>query len=451
MVRESISRRRYLKVTGAAGVAGLAGCTGQGGNDGGQDTTTTSTTTTTTTMEQSQQGGTIHFLNDRSGREIWEAAAEEFSSNSDYDVEITWLPKGTAVNEQISKMEAAGNLPALIFETSADCYSETLGGKTAPMTDVVEELGVKDTVNVDGESYMVPVVSTPLTMIYRTDVIEGNPRTWSEWQSEAERIQNQQGQAAYAVPAGRTNAATTHTNQILWNSGVDPYAGSGEDVDIVIDEGENRERAIAAFDWLQTMNELGPQASGWEWGDFVSALIQEQLVGWAGLGGLAIQQIQANRPDLVSQFTPAPFPVAEGQDPTQWWSYFEGIYSYEAADNIEGAKEFVKFFLTSDYYFEWLRMTAPFSFPTAKDAIRDERYTSAEIYQNGQSAFLDLVENNWESMAPVLNTGDDGAPNAVAADAYAKQLYGQAADQLLYGNRSSEETVDWLAEQLRQI
>lgn len=440
-----------MRMAGAAGVAGLAGCTGGDGGDGGDgDTTTATTTEGTTTATTSQQGGTVHFLNDRSSRDTWEAAASEFNSNSDYDVEITWLPKGTSTNEQLEKMRAAGNLPALIFETSADCYSETTEGITEPLTEVVEELGVKDTVNVDGESYMVPAVAVPLTMIYRTDVVEGEPRTWSEWQAEAERIQNQEGQAGYAVPAGRTNPGSTHTNQILWNGGVDAYSGSGSDITVEIDQGQPRERAVAAFEWLQTMNELGPNASGWGWGDFMSAMIQEQLVAWAGLGGLAIQEIQANRPDMMDSFTPAPYPVSDEHESTQWWSYFEGIYSYREAENTEGAKEFLKFFMQSDYYYDFVRNTAPFNYPTSREGLGDERYASAEIFET-HPEFLTLVEDNWDSMAPVLNTGDDGAPNIVGANAYSQQLYGQAADQLLYGGLSPAETVDWLGEELRAL
>lgn len=443
MVHETMSRRSYLRVATVAGAMGLAGCSG-GDGDGTTNTTTSGSGTT------SQEGGTVHFLNDRSARPVWEAAAEEFNSNSNYDVEITWLPKGTAVNEQLSKMEAAGNLPALIFETSADCFTETLGGLTEPLTDVVDELGVKSTVEYEGESYMVPIVNTPLSLIYRSDIIEGEPRTWSEWQAEAQRIQDETDMSGYVVPAGRTNAATTHANQILWNGGVDPYSGTGENIEVTLDQGENRERAVAAFDWLQEMDNLGPNASGWEWGDNTSALIQGQLAAWAGLGGLAIQQIKANRPDLVDKFKPAPFPVADNQEQGQWWSYFEGIYSYQEADNTEGGKEFLKFFYGSDYYFEYLRQTAPFSFPTSLEGVKDERYTSAEIYETVPE-FLELVENNWASMAPVLNTGDDGAPNAVAANAYSKQLYGQAVSELLYGDRSSGETVDWLSGQLRSL
>lgn len=449
MVDRTIPRRSYLKFAGAAGMAGLSGCIG---GDGGDQTGPTDADGGSggTTTSQPQTGGTVHFLNDRGAREVWGAAAEEFNSQSDYELEITWLPKGTSTNEQLAKMQAAGNMPALIFETSADCYSETAQGLTEPLTDVVEELGVKDTVNVDGESYMVPGVAIPLNMVYRADVVEGEPRSWSEWQAEAERIQADTGQSAYVVPSGRTNAATTHTNQILWNGGVDPYSGTGDDISVDIDTGEPRDLAIEAFEWLQTMNDLGPQASGWEWGDLLGALIQEQLVAWAGLGGLAIQELLANRPELATEFTPAPYPVADDQEPTQWWSYFEGMYSYREAENTEGAKEFLTFFMESDYYFEFVRGTAPFNMPTSKDGLRDDRYASAEVFET-HPEFLDLAEDNWEDMAPVLNTGDDGAPNIIAANAYSQQLYGQAADQLLYGGRSPEETVDWLAEKLRAM
>lgn len=448
------NRRTYIKLAGAAGLTGLAGCTESGGG-GEDDGTRTATPTepsegTTVGTTQASGGGTVHFLNDRSARDVWEAATKEFSDGSEHDVDITWLPKGTSTNEQIAKMKAAGNLPALIFETSTDCYRETKEGITAPLTDVVEELGVKDTVRVDGESYMVPAVSIPLMMTYRTDVIEGDPRTWSEWEAEAERLAGEGGMKGYVVPSGRTNPAATHTNQMLWNGGVREYSGSGNDVEVVLDRGENREKAVQTFEWLRTMEEFAPKASGWGWGDLIGALIQEQLAGWAGLGGLAIIEMAANRPELASKFAPAPYPTKEGTEPTQWWSYFEGMYSYKDAENVEGAREFVKFFLQSDYYFEFLRQTALFNFPTSSEALEDERYAGADIIQ-AHPAFLELVRENWDSMAPVLQTGDDGAPNVVAANAYGNQLFGAAADELLYGGRSSGETVDWLAEELRKL
>lgn len=448
MVSGHISRRGWLKTAGAVSVAGLAGCTGGDGGDGGDTTTTTQSTTTTT----SQQGGTVHFLNDRAVRGPWEAAVQEFNSGSDYTVDVTWLPQGTAVNEQIQKMEAAGNLPALIFETSADAYTETLAGKTVPLTDIVEGLGVKDTVNVDGDSYMVPVETTPLFLNYRSDVVEGEPRTWSEWRAEATRLQEQGEQYGYAVPSGRTNLATSHTTQILWNSGVNGYSGTGEDIEITLDQGDNRDRAVAAFEWLQEMNELGPNATGWEWPDIESALIQENIAS-ATDTGLALLQIQSNRPDILPDIRPALPPVAEGQSPTQWWGYFEGMYCYEEAANTEGAKEFIEFFMGSDYYFEYLRQAAPNSYPTSLESVEDERYTSAEIFETVENAleYQEIVVNNWDSLASVLNTGDDNAPNNIAANAYSQQLSGQAAGQLLSGGLSPEETVDWLAEELRTL
>lgn len=454
MTEHSPNRRQYLKLTGAAGIAGLAGCAGgdgdgDGGDGGGGGATETEAGTATGTPT-GNTGNTVHFLNDRSARDVWEAAAKEFSSQSSYEVEITWLPKGTSTNEQISKMKAAGNLPAMIFETSADCYAETKEGITAPLTDVVEELGVKDTVSVDGESYHVPAVAIPLLMTYRTDVVQGEPRTWSEWEAEAERIKSEEGMNGYVVPSGRTNPAATHTNQILWNGGVDEYSGETDNIEVVVDKGDNRDRAVETFEWLQRMDEFGPKASGAGWGDLLGALIQGNLAAWAGLGGLALIEIQNNRPELTDKFVPAPYPVADDQEPTQWWSYFEGMYSYQDADNVEGAKEFMKFFLKSDYYFQFLRKTALFNFPTSKAGLDDERYAKADLIQE-HPAFLDIVRDNWESMAPVLQTGDNGTPNSVAASAYSKQVFGAAADELLYGGKSPSETVDWLAAELRKF
>lgn len=68
--KTSVTRRQLLGATGAAVGAGIAGCIG--GQSG-------------TTKEGNGNGGTgntVTFLNDRSARNVWESAAEEFNSGS---------------------------------------------------------------------------------------------------------------------------------------------------------------------------------------------------------------------------------------------------------------------------------------------------------------------------------------------------------------------------------
>jgi multiple sugar transport system substrate-binding protein len=453
------NRRTYLRAVGALGAAGLAGCTGQDGtSDGGDGGDGSdggdgggSQDNGSDSSDGSGNGDTVvRMLSDRSARDIWESSIEEFNANSEYTVEVTWLPKGSTTNEQIEKMRGAGNLPEIVFETSTDAYRETVDGNTAPVTGLVENLETLDPVKHDGESYLLPAVTIPLAGVYREDVVEGDPRTREEWAQEAQRINEEEGMGGLVMPSGRTNNATTQVNQNLWNGGVNVYEGPSDDIRVTIDEGENRERAVETYAWMQEMAEYNPNTSGWEWGDVANALIQEQAAAALTIGGLMILQVQADRPDLADKLRATPFPLAEGVDQGHWWAYTEGFYLHDEAPNLDGAREYLEFFMSSDYYLDFIMETPLFNFPTSLDQVQSDTYQGNELVQAHQD-LVDLVVDNWEYMRPVLATGDDGAPNLVAANAYGQQLMGQSADQLIAGGLSPEETVDWVAEELRSL
>jgi multiple sugar transport system substrate-binding protein len=95
-------------------------------------------------------------------------------------------------------------------------------------------------------------------------------------------------------------------------------------------------------------------------------------------------------------------------------------------------------------------MPSPGAHPPTREGLESDAYTSNELVQDNPEV-LDLVRDNWDAFTTVLATGDDGAPNIVAADAYGQQKFGEAADQMLVGGLSPEETVDWLGEELRAL
>lgn len=440
MTHES-TRRKYVRIAGAAGIAGLAGCTGSDSSSGSDaDGATTDSGTAADT--------TVRMLSDRDGRDIWENSIEEFNNNSEYTVEVTWLPKGTTTNEQIQKMRAAGNLPEIVFETSTDAYRQTVNGATAPVTELVDGLNTLDPVQFEGDSYLLPAVSIPLMGVYREDIVQGEPRTRSEWAAEARRINEEEQMGGLVMPRGRTNNATTQVNQNLFNGGVEIYRGQPGDIEVSLDTGQNRQRAIDTYSWMQELAEYNPNTSGWEWGDTVNALVQEQAAAALTIGGLMILQTQANRPELASNLRAMPFPGVEGVKSDHWFTYTEGFYLNDSAPNLQGAREYLEFFMDSDYYLEFITETPLFNFPTSLEQVKADTYQSVDLVQQHQD-LSDIVIENWDTMRPVLATADDNGPNIVAADAYGQQVMGQSADRLIAGELSPEETVDWAAEQLR--
>jgi multiple sugar transport system substrate-binding protein len=462
MSQRHSSRRAFLTAAGTTATIGLAGCLGNGGDGGGGDASGgggggSGDSDGGGSGDGDGGGGggdtstTITYLSDRGGsKDVIDQIIAEFEAEFDYTVDVTYTAKGTSTDEQLQKMRAANNPPDIVFDTASDAYRYQRDGNAAPVSDAVQGTGLPDPVNVDGESYFVPTMVEPLMGWYRNDIYEENPTTWENWLAEAQRASTEEDINGYVVQSGNTNNADTSVTQTLWQNDVDIYSGPEGDIEVTIDQGENRTRAIETFEWLESMAEYAPNGSGWEWGDAISALQQENAAAAMSVGGLPILTIMGNRPDLVDKLSPTAFPVPDGKEQDKWWAYMEGHVVWSGGEATDGAREFVKFFNESDRFMDFLLSAPLFQFPPTREGLDREAYTSNEVVQDNPEV-MKLVRENWDAFTTVLATGDDGAPNIVGADAYGQQTFGEAADQMLVGGLSPEETVDWLAEELRAL
>jgi multiple sugar transport system substrate-binding protein len=425
------SRRQLLYGAGAAATVSLAGCLGGGGGGSG--------------------GKTVRYLSDRGdSKQVMDAIISEFESEFDYEVEMIYTSKGTSSDQEMQKMVAAGNPPDILFDTSTDAYRLQRDGVLAPLTATVQDNGLPDPVSVDGESYFAAAMVEPLMGWYRNDVYSESPGTWDQWLTEARRVSESGEMDGYVVQSGQTNNAETQVTQYLWQNDVDVYSGPSDAIEVTIDTGKNRSAAVETFEWIRDMATFSPNGSGWEWGDAIGALQQENAAAIVSVGGLPILTIMSTRPDLVEKLSPMPFPVPTGKSQDRWWAYMEGHLVRNDGDATEGAREFVSFFNQSDRFFDFVLSAPLFQFPPTREQLDSEPMKQNETLKQFPDV-VSMVRDNWDSFASVLETADGGAPNIVAADAYSKQLFGQAADQLLVGGRSPSETVDWLAEQLRGL
>ncbi|WP_435179236.1 ABC transporter substrate-binding protein [Halorussus sp. AFM4] len=448
MGSETPTRRRFIQSAGAVTLVGAAGCTG---GDGGGESNGKNGETAGSMNGGGAQSKTIKYLSDRGdSKQVIDQIISEFESEHDYKVDVTYTSKGTSTDEQLQKMKAAGNPPDIVFDTSTDAYRYQQNGNLAPISGAVQGTGLPDPVNVGGESYFAATMVEPLMGWYRNDLYDGNPTTWEKWQSEAKRITEQEGINGYVVQSGQTNNADTQMTQYHWQNDVNIYGGPSDDIEVTIDKGQNRKRAVETYQWVQQMNQYSPNGSGWEWGDAIAALQQENAAAIMSVGGLPILTIASNRPDLVEKLSPTAFPVPNGKQQDKWWAYMEGHVVWKHGSATEGAKRFVEFFSKSDKFMDFVLSAPLFQFPPTKEMLNSDAIKNNETIQNHKPV-MDLVRNNWDAFTSVLATGEGGQPNIVAADAYGQQVFGQSAAQLLVGGKSPEQTVDWVAEELRGL
>jgi multiple sugar transport system substrate-binding protein len=436
MADRHIGRRGFLQLTTAGSAIGFAGCSSiLSGNDNDSD----------------GKGKTISYLSDRGdSKQIINEIIGEFEKNHDYKVNVTYTSKGTSTDQQLQKMVAAGNPPDLIFDTSADAYRYQRNGDLAPISNAVQDNGLPDPVNVDGKSYFAPTMVEPLMFWYRNDLYSSNPETWSKWEKKAKQVSQSNNIEGFVVQSGQTNNADTQITQYLWQNDVEIYSGPSDNIQITIDDGANRQKAVETYRWLKTMSQYSPNGSGWEWGDAIEALQQENAAAIASVGGLPILTIAENRPDLIEKLSPSPFPLPQGKKQNKWWAYMEGHVVRNDGNATEGAKAFVDFFSKSDKFMDFVLSAPLFQFPPTRDGLNSKAVKQNKTIQK-HPAVMKLVKENWDSFSTILATGKDGAPNIVAADAYGQQLFGQSADQLLVGGKSPEQTVDWVAKKLQGL
>lgn len=441
MGRQVTTRRRLLQSTGVAATLGVAGCLGgKGGKGSGSGD-----------GSGGDGSNTIKYLSDRGdSKEVVDEIISEFEQEHEYTVEVTYTSKGKSTDEQLQKMKAAGNPPDIVFDTSTDAYRYQRNGNLAPVTDAIQGSGLPDPVNVDGESYFAATMVEPLLGWYRNDIYSTKPTTWEEWMAEAKRVTEEHDIQGYVVQTGQTNNADTQITQYHWQNDVTIYDGPSSDIEVTIDKGENKTRAVETYQWVKEMAEYSPNGSGWEWGDAIAALQQENAAAAMSVGGYPILVISGNRPDLVENLSPTAFPIPDGKAQDKWWAYMEGHVVWKHGDATEGAKKFVDFFSKSDKFLDFVLSAPLFQFPPTKEMLDRDKVKNNEMIQKHQPV-MDLIRDNWDAFTSVLATGTDGAPNIVAANAYSQQVFGQSAEQMLVGGKSPEETVSWVAEKLRSL
>lgn len=429
------SRRSFLKAGGASGASVLvAGCLG--GDDNAAGTT-------------SGGGGNIVYLCERATQGIIEDIAADFEDeNPDYTVEIVRVKKGVGgTDAQLQKMKAAGNPPDMMWHTITSAAQYQLEGSLEPITDIADSMDIPVSMDIGGESYFLPIVIEPSMAWYRKDHFDEAPQTQGELLTKAEEISSNSDTEGFIAQNGQTNNSDMMMLQHLWANNVDLFSGSTDDIQVVVDEGQNRENAIQTFQWFKDIAEYSPNANGWEWGEATTALRSNDAAAHMSIGIDPIL-IQANQPEELDNIFPSFYPTAENGNMDKWFTYFEGNVVRNDGDNTEGAKQFAEFMSNSSKIMDFV-LTAPvFQLPPTQDGLNSDEYQNNELVQRYPEV-IEMANNNWDSMQAELLTADDGKPNPVAATSQIDRAKGRTTAQLLVNDRSPEEAVDFLAQKLR--
>lgn len=427
------NRRRFIKTAGAVGAAGLAGCTddpddstGATGNGGNGSPTE------------------LTWLHDRdNGEETINELVDEFNEeHPQIQVEAELLPSGASEAEEIQQRQAAGNPPNILWYTFGQAYRFAREGNLASMNAVVEENDLR-TFGTSDDHYFATAIVGPATWHYRQDYFD-NPTTFADYLQQAERIDEEEDITPLQFPNGETTLAFSQSHQLLWNGDVNIWEGPADDIQLAMASGEDRQRAVETYEWLQNAYEYASNGNGLGWTDAATAYQEGSAASTPYISMWVPTLYLADKPEIRENTYNGFHPLAQDAQNERKFAWFEGNMIWDTdEEHNDAAREFLQWFHAENQQRRFITANAGDYIPPTSDGMNADWYREEDAVHD---EMMDLFASEAENLTPPVATGTDGALNypAVANSL----LWGQATAQLLHGGKSPGETIDWAADQV---
>ncbi len=436
----SAKRRTFIKGVGAGAAASLAGCLG--GDD---------------VVE-------FHFLSAtpaESTQEALEGAFEAWADERDEDFDFTFEFVGVVEAEpRTGELLAIDDPPNLVMG-NADMAQ--FWQNLVDISDINEEVGLTDPAygaRVQDKQVIVPDHFVVQAKFYRRDLYEDAgiepPETWSEQLEVLETLDESLPDEMFPelLQANGDNTGIYLQNHPTEHTiGIDYIERTGEALDDVrVSLGDDQQRQTA-IDYLSHFNEVfqhSPDTVSYGFFDMISNY-NEGVVATTNYTGRLINNMFGQAPDLIDVTGVAEFPLPEGAgDPLV--GHNPQTLSIPDTDHSELAKDFLRFYFGSDYYFERLLGAGPNSIPHQEEYLHDDRLQSHEEWQSslGQE-YYDYVSTLWEEdrfFPAQYGRTDPPSPYWTALLNDPPLIGPQMAARGFSGQMEPAEAVDWATGQL---
>ena len=278
---------------------------------------------------------------------------DDFTEETGINIELLSNPYADT-KTQIAAGAAAGTMADVVGLDGSWVYDFAKQESIANLTDLMTDAGyddsqLSDQIQVDGSTYMIPVVNFAYPLYVNMDILEEAgvsevPTTWSEFLDACDKITSNTDAAAFAIPLS-SEAPNGIQNQFmtwLWASG----GAMLEDGKPNLEGNEDLEKVV---DFVKEMKDNGYLSDGAE------AMKEQYMVNEFENGRLAfmvdgishLTLIKEESPDL--NFDYAKMPVMDGyegesgMDVANW-----GIGIAENCENKEEAWQFVEYLMSPE-------------------------------------------------------------------------------------------------------
>lgn len=458
------TRRHFLRQTAAATTA-----TGLVGYAGAKPVRITQKSTDTSEVYDIQgQGEQIHFLsaeNSTPFKEYYRKWGEQFTEETGTGVELEFVGVGSSQSARISKLLQAGNPPELTTTAPEKGGGLALQGVLSDLSEEANwmqetygyEFNDDFLFQLQGNQYVVPIWVNMTMDWYRVDTwdehagMTPNELTWDEFMTALEQTDQKNDRRAHVIPAAESLMSTEfYIDYMFQNAGQIFQRNDQGEIELVMDQGENREKTKEVLQFLEEANQYSVDGRGYAYSEQIESYWSEQVNEVKYFGARPLQQAVANN-EAVAEDTGLMHPPHKEVKTHQAFS--EGWVMFEPAQNHEGAREFVRFMSRPEPLFELLHIAPLHNLPPFPEAVESEEFLDNEfidtwVRPNENIRIEDVVE-----MVETAKTlvGETDPNNALASPVFSENTFGNMIFNYLYGNMSLDEAIDTAGEQSRSI
>jgi len=400
----------------------------------------------------------IVFWSDQSEpwqQEVIKGMIGEFESkNPEVKVEVEYI----AFKDRQAKLTAAlagGTLPEVALLSSQYATSLPAEGLMASLDDVVTALGGANSfypvslslATYQGHYYSLPYSTIPVVFWYRKDLLGKQglkpPQTWEDLQKTSKAL-TEQGAGKYfglGLPYGRGEWTEEAFRIIaLW-----PAGGK------VLDQSDNvvfnSPETVKALSFYKSLYPYAPTGSEtWGYTETMNSFVSGS-VAMALYYGRTLKNLEQFSPDILAN-TAAVLPPKDKYQATSNPPQSIGVFKNSKYPEL--GKEFLKFFLTSDYYVKFLWATPGHNLPVLKS--KANAWRQQPLLQKYPEIVDTLLKANEAGMG-FSPTKEPGLPSA---SMYWQAIRGSnvipdAVQRVTLKNEDPQKAAEWAEKELKKI
>jgi ABC-type glycerol-3-phosphate transport system substrate-binding protein len=389
LISGSISRRTFLKVAGTGGIAAALG------------------PQILIPQARGAKKDQVVFVSEESNPKaiaVYEKINADFSRNTGIKVVMEY-PGFANIHKRVATLIAAGTPPEIVWYGAGQAMNLALENQLADVGDVIKEVGgIPDDLRMifKGADRSIPTSQQFTYGWYRKDLYQQKGlqpmKSWEDFIHIAKTLNNPPNMYGCIIPSAETGASTIlletalMTNNVHWFE----YNAAKKDYEVALDKGDNKKRAVETLEFLHELHKYSPEASTYNWAELMSTFVAEKAANSYYVGARLLEQVMANNARIADATAPVAFPKRLTDH------FFLSIQGFHilTQSNVEGAKQYVKFFLKHPDCIQWYHAVPLHIIPASREVLRSAKYQDHPVIQKRKDV-LNFLDSVWGKGVPL--------------------------------------------------